>query len=212
MGHHYKITTEQATLNKSGSVKEICETCGEQGHVTAIAFPKTIKLSKTAYVYNGKVCKPSVAVQDSAGKKLASKDAYTVSYPLGMKEVGVYTVSITFKGNYSGTVQKTYTINPKKTSLLKISAKTKGFTVKWKKQKKQTTGYQLQYSTSKRFKSGVRTVTVKRNKIVSKSVSNLKTQKKYFVRIRCYKKVKVNGKNKKIYSGWSKARAVTTKK
>ena len=49
-------------------------------------------------------------------------------------------------------------------------------------------------------------------KKVKLDVSKLKAKKKYYIRVRTYKTVKVNGKSKKIYSGWSKVKAVTTKK
>ena len=169
----------------------------------------SVALSATSYTYNGKVKKPSVTVKDAKGKKISSK-YYTVSYSKGRKNVGQYTVTIKFKGNYSGTVKKTFTIKPKATTLSKVTAGKKAFTVKWKKQATQTTGYQIQYSTSSKFKSA-KTVTVSKNKTTSKKISKLKAKKKYYVRIRTYKTVKVNGKNTKIYSGWSKAKTVKTK-
>ena len=80
--------------------------------------------------------------------------------------------------------------------------------VKWKKKTTQVTGYQIQYSTDKNFKKGNKTVTVSKNKTTSKTISKLKAKKKYYVRVRTYKTV--NGK--KYYSGWTKAKTVTTKK
>lgn len=67
--------------------------------------PKTIKLAKTAYVYNGKVQKPAVTVKTGDGKTL-SKSNYKVTYSKGCKAVGTYTATITFTGNYSGTVPR----------------------------------------------------------------------------------------------------------
>lgn len=127
------------------------------------------------------------------------------------KNVGQATATITFKNGYSGTIKKTFTIKPKGTSISKISASKKGFTVKWKKQKSQTTGYELQYSTSSKFK-GAKTLKNIKAKATSKKVTKLKARKKYYVRIRTYKTVKVNGKSTKVYSGWSKAKKVVTKK
>ena len=49
-------------------------------------------------------------------------------------------------------------------------------------------------------------------KKVKLDVSKLKAKKKYYIRVRTYKTAKMNGKSKKIYSGWSKVKAVTTKK
>ena len=49
-------------------------------------------------------------------------------------------------------------------------------------------------------------------KKVKLDVTKLKAKKKYYIRVRTYKTAKMNGKSKKIYSGWSKVKAVTTKK
>ena len=63
-----------------------------------------------------------------------------------------------------------------------------------------------------KFKKSVVTKNVNNTKKVKLDVSKLKAKKKYYIRVRTYKTVKVNGKSKKIYSGWSKVKAVTTKK
>ena len=96
---------------------------------------------------------------------------------------------------------------PKATSLTSVTAASKGFTAKWSKQTTQTTGYQLQYSTSSKF-TGAKTVWITSNKTTSKKISGLTAKKKYYVRIRTYKTL--NGK--KYYSSWSKTKTVTTKK
>lgn len=168
-----------------------------------------VSLSSTSYTYNGKVKRPSVTVKDSKNKKISSK-YYSVSYSSGRKYVGQYTVTVTFKGKYGGTIKRTFTIKPKSTSVSKLSAGSKKFTVKWNKQTSQTSGYQIQYSTSSKFKSP-KYFTVSSNKSTSKSVTKLSSKKKYYVRVRTYKTVKVNGKSTKIYSSWSKTKSVKTK-
>lgn len=96
---------------------------------------------------------------------------------------------------------------PKKTSISKLRAGKKKITVKWKRQLTGKPGYQIQYSTNSKFKSGKKTVTVSKNKTTSKTITKLKAKKKYYVRIRTYKTVK----GKKVYSAWSKAKSVKTK-
>lgn len=173
----------------------------------AVLAAKTVKLSATSYTYNGKTKKPSVSVIGNNGKKLASSN-YSVSYSSGRKKVGKYTVKVTFKGNYSGTVSKTFKINPKGTSVSKVKAGKKRMTVKWKKlSKTYVTGYQIQYSTDKKFKKSVKTSTVTKYKTSSKTIKKLKAKKKYYVRIRTYKKVG----SVKYYSGWSKVKSVKVK-
>ena len=75
-----------------------------------------------------------------------------------------------------------------------------------------TTGYQVQVATNKKFKKNKKTVTIKKQKTTKTTVKKLKAKKKYYVRVRTYKTVKINGKSIRIYSGWSKAKTVTTKK
>ena len=202
--------TKKASLTTNGARTYTCKSC-KATKTEAIPKVSNIKLNKTAYTYNGKVQKPSVTVKNSKGKALKNGTDYKISYPKGMKNVGKYTVKVTLKGNYSGSKSMTYNINPKGTGVSKVTAAKKGFKVTWKKQATQTTGYQVQYSTSSKFKKA-KTVTVSKNKTTSKSVSKLSAKKKYYVRIRTYKTVKIGGKSVKLYSGWSKAKSVTTKK
>ena len=103
---------------------------------------------------------------------------------------------------------------PKGTSVKKLTAAKRAFTVKWKKPSKaalkQTTGYQVRYSLKKSMKSA-KTKTVKATTSAGKKcqlkVSKLKAKKKYYVQVRAYKKV---GKAT-YYSSWSKAKTVKTK-
>ena len=206
VGHSKVTSTVKATINKSGSIVMKCKVCGTVISNTAISYPKTITLSKTSVAYTGKVQKPVITVKGSDGKKISSSN-YTLTYSGDCKSVGKHTVKITFKGNYDGSVSKSFTIVPKGTNINKLSAMSKGFTAKWKKQKKQTTGYEIQYSTSSKF-GGARKLIVSKNSVTSKKITKLKKKKKYYVRIRTYKTVN----NVKYYSAWSKAKAVTTKK
>ena len=200
-----------ATVKKDGEMHSICTECSTKLENYTISKVERVELSSASYTYNGKVQKPSVTVKDSKGKTLKNGTDYTVSYSSGCKNVGRYTVKVTLKGNYSGSKAMTYNINPKGTSVSKVTAAKKGFKVTWKKQATQTTGYQVQYSTSSKFKSA-KTVTISKNKTTSKSISKLTAKKKYYVRVRAYKTVKINGKSVKLYSDWSKAKNVTTKK
>ncbi len=190
---------------KNSTIKSYAESIGCKFTEVIDAYGFKIMLSSTSYTYNGKVRKPRVTVKNSKGKKIDNK-YYTVSYSKGRKNVGKYTVTIKFKGNYSGIVKKTFTIKPKTTSISKLTAGKKKFTVKWNKRTTQTTGYQIQYSTSSKFKSA-KTVTISKNSTTSKTIAKLKAKKKYYVRIRTYKTV--NGK--KIYSSWSNSKAVIAK-
>ena len=160
---------------------------------------------KASYEYTGSNLKPAPTVK-MYGVKLKKDTDYTVTYKAN-KAVGKATVTIKGKGTYSGSVKKTFKINPKPTAISKVTAASKGFTVKWKKQTVQTTGYEIQYSTSSTFKSGNKTVTVAKPATVSKKITGLKAKKTYYVRIRTYKTVS----GTKYYSTWSDAKKVMTK-
>lgn len=155
--------------------------------------------------YSGAAKKPAITVKDSAEKAVSSK-YYTVTWK-NNKNVGTASATITFKGKYTGTITKTFKIVPKKTALSGVSALSKGFKASWKAQTSQATGYQVQYSTNKNFKSPV-TKTVTSYKTKTLTVKKLSAKKKYYVRIRTYKTVS----GKKYYSTWSTAKTVTTKK
>ena len=188
-----------------------CTVCGRILSEAVIPKTVTVTLAKTSYTYNGKAKKPAVKVMDSDGKLLKKGTDYNVTYAKGRKKVGKYTVKVILKGdNYSGTKTCTFVIKPKSTRLTSKRGEKKAITVKWKKQSKQTSGYQLQYSTKKNF-SNAKSKTIKKNKVTKYKIKGLKTKKKYYVRIRTYKNVKVNGKNMKVVSAWSKAYAVKTK-
>ena len=100
-------------------------------------------------------------------------------------------------------------VAPKPTAIKgKIKAKSRGFLVKWKKQT-DVTGYQIQYSTNKKFKKkGTKLKTVSKPSAAKLTVKKLKAGKKYYVRIRTCKTV--NGTT--YYSDWSKAKTVKIKR
>ena len=178
--------------------------------INAKAVTPSVTLSASAYTYNGGVKKPGVTVKIGSTKLAAS--GYTVTYAAGRKNVGKYNVTVKLKGNYSGSKTVSFKINPKGSSVSKLAAVKKGFNVTWARQKTKMstsviTGYQIQYSTNKKFSSGNKTITVKGYNSATKAIRKLASKKTYYVRIRTYKTVsKVN-----YYSGWSAAKAVKTK-
>ena len=196
-----KVTTagngSEAVTGGNGTVVD----GGSTATSTAIA---SVTLSKKTYTYDGKAKTPAVTVKDANGNVIASTN-YTVAYS-NNKKVGTATVKVTGIGSYTGTKSATFKINPKKTSISKIQATSKGFKVTWKKQATQTTGYQVRYSTSSKFTSAT-TVKLSKNTTTSKSVTKLSANKKYYVQVRTYKTV--GGKT--FYSGWSSSVIVTTK-
>lgn len=166
-------------------------------------------------------------LKDSQGKVVTDSNMGNIT--LSSKETKTYTLSgkipnvwdknsaitvVVLSGdNYCGQAEyfgKTATTAAKSTikgtKLSKVRAGKKRVSVKWKKQTKGTTGYQIQYSVKKNF-TGSKIKTVKGNKKTSVTIKKLKSKKTYYVRIRTYKQTSGG----KIYSPWSKAKKVKIK-
>lgn len=209
VAHEIQVDQKAATLDENGYIIESCMLCETIFGDWYISHPDTFKLSASSYSYDGKNHKPKVTVYDDDGDVIGS-DNYTVTYPSSCKNVGKYSIKIKFNdpsGYYTGSKTLTYKINPAKPTLSSVTKGNKSFTAKWKKKTTQVTGYELQYSTSKTFASGNKTVKITSNKTTSKTIKSLKAKKKYYVRIRTYHTVKkVN-----YYSAWSSTKNVTTK-
>ena len=199
--HTYKTTKTKATLTNNGSIIKKCSVCGTVASASTIFSPKTFSVA--AATYTGKALTPAVTVKDSKGNALKKGTDYTVSYK-NNKSLGTATATVTFKGNYSGSKKLTFKIKPQTTTLSKLTAGKKQLKVTWKK-KSAVSGYQVQYSTSKKFTSP-KTVTVKGYKTTSKTLKNLKAKKIYYLRIRTYKVVS----GKKYYSDWSSVKTKCT--
>ena len=107
--HKFAQKITKATMTKDGSIVNQCTVCGKVNSSERIPYPKTIRLSSETFTYNGKVQRPAVTVIGSDGRTIASSN-YTVSYSAGSTAAGTYAATITFKGNYTGSVKKTYTI------------------------------------------------------------------------------------------------------
>ena len=154
--------------------------------------------------YTGKNITQSVKVKYN-GKTLKSGTDYTVSYSSN-KNVGTATVKITGKGQYGGTVSKTFKINPAKQKIQKLTAKSKAFFIDWA-QKGSATGYEVQYATNSKF-TGAKKLDVANNKTDKMTISKLLANKKHYVKVRSYTLVK----GTKYYGEWSAVKSVTTKK
>lgn len=134
---------EKATLTTNGEKISVCKDCGNVEtkklyNVSQIAF------STNVYAYTGKVITPKVVVKDSNGNTLVKDTDYSVTYPSGRKAVGKYTVTVTLKGDYSGSKKITFNIiNLAKTSSITASSTTKGtLKVTWSKVAN-ATGYRV---------------------------------------------------------------------
>ena len=166
------IVDKAASIGVKGSKHKECTVCkkvletAEIPALSRISISKaSVTLSTSTYAYDGKAKKPGVTVKLN-GKTLKNGTDYTVSYSNNTK-VGTAKVTITGKGNYTGSVSKTYSIknNFKKATISGISNKsytgkniTQSITVKYNgKTLKNGTDYTVSYSSNK----NIGTATVK---------------------------------------------------
>ena len=167
-------------------------------------FKKATVSGISTKAFTGKNITQTITVKYN-GKTLKKGTDYTVSYS-NNKSIGTATVKIAGKGSYTGTITKTFKINPAKQEIQKLTAKSKAFFVDWA-QKGSATGYEIQYATNSKFTSAKK-VTITNNKTDTKTISKLSGKKKYYVRVRSYTTVK----GTKYYGAWSSVKNVTTKK
>ena len=161
---------------------------------------KDFSVNTTNVKYTGKSIKKMISSKLTEGKD------YKVSYK-NNKNPGQATVIISGNGNYTGDVTRTFVIKPLKATISKVSsAGGRKVKITWKKQTG-VTGYEIQYSTDKKFTKGVKTVKVQKSSTVSQTVSKLTVKKKYYFRIHSY----VTAGGKKVYGDWSNGRSVTVK-
>ena len=153
--------------------------------------------------YTGKAIKPKPVVRYK-GKRLKLGSAYTLKYT-HCKALGSATVTITGKGNFTGTRKLSFRIVLKPTGISKLAAGKGKITVAWKKGSLNA-GYEIAYSTDADF-SSAQTKIVKGSGTTRTTLKSLQSQTTYYVRIRTYRKVKGNV----FYSAWSKTKSTKTK-
>ena len=198
-----KYTIDQpATADQDGSKSIHCSVCGEKKNVTVIPKVSNISLTPSTVTYIGGTYNPILVIQDSAGRIISPK-YYEVKKPDGRKNVGTYTYTISFKGEYAGTVEVPFEIVPVGTVLTVPSVKKNSITVKWisqsmKMKDERISGYQIRFSTKSSMEDA-QTVDVDGYKSSSTSLENLKSNTWYYVQIRTV--MNVNGQN--YYSSWS---------
>ena len=212
---HITITASE-TKNYSGAKKVITITVKKKD--SAGNTDNNSKLITAKNITKTYGCKAfSLGAKSKSGGKLtysvADKKVATVDKKgkVTVKGYGQTKITITSaaKGKYPKAKKTiTLTVKPVKTRIASVkSTKSKNMVVKWKKDTK-ATGYVIQYSTDKKFKKGVKTVTITKNKTTSKTMGKLKGGKNYYVRVCTYKKS--NGKQ--IKGSYSAVKSIKVKK
>ena len=188
-----KLTWEITKPANTITVKNVTKTASTKTQTVKLGA-KAKESAKLTYKSDSKYVKVDKKGKVTIAKNFVGKATITVT-------------AATTKTYKATTKQVTVTVNPAKVKLTSVkNYKGKKLKAYWKKNTK-VTGYQVQYSTSSKFKSA-KTVTVKGCKNTSTTITKLTKNKKYYVRVRTYKTVSKTN----YYSGWSGAKSVTIKK
>ena len=149
-GHKEKVTyPTKATTERDGVKRTVCSYCGATLKSEKVARLSSVKLTKTKWTCTGKTLTPTIKVVDANGKTVSSS-YYTLKTSATGKTPGKYTVTVTFKGKYSGTKKLTYYVV---LGTPKVEAKGNGSSIKvtWNKVPAATTYvvYRRQYVSGK---------------------------------------------------------------
>ena len=214
---------KKATYTAAGEKIRTCTVCKATTDKQSIS---RLTLSKPSGLKASAVSTSSIKF---SWKKVTGAESYVLYYKTGSgkwKTVKTKKTSATVKKLKTGTTYKfkvvavagkykskdsstvSGTTKPATVSLKDLrSKKKKEIVVEWKKVSG-VTGYEVMYSTSKKFtKKTTKTVTIKKQKTVKTIIKKLKSKKKYYVKVRAYKTV-----NKvKVYGAYSKVKSIKCK-
>lgn len=192
----YKYKKNSAVAPSTPSVNPSPSTPSDQKETVI----KQAVLKKTTLHYTGKSIEDTIIVLDKDNNIVDHKNCNITG---ASTKVGTHTITVTGKNGITGSVQMEYTVLPAKVLGLNVKSGKKLIKVSWKKHKAQTTGFQIQYSTSQNMKKG-KVKTIKNPAAVKQTIKKLASKKTYYVRIRAFKRMN-NGKNIKTtyYSDWS---------
>ena len=140
-------------------------------------------------------------------------EAYAKENNIPFESIGVYTEPTTspttetpnktIYPTHTPTTKTTPTIKTKKAVIKKVIAtKKKTLKITWKKVSG-AKGYEINLATNRKFNKNKRTIKVKKGTSTSKVIKNLKSGKRYYVKIRAYKKVKIDGYTVTANGPWS---------
>ena len=212
-GNNYISDPSSSKISKAqNGVQYLSDKSGKELKHAVVSYRRLTDSSCTISVpnrvYTGSRITPVVVKWK--GNKLAKDTSYTVTYTNNLN-VGKAKVVIKGKGNYKGTVTKTFKILPKGTTLLAPQPVSKGAKIRWNAQKTRMsrtyiTGYQIDIAKDSKFTKGKVTQKISGPSSVSTTVTGLTGGSTYYARIRTYKVV--NGIT--YYSPWSAVKTFRT--
>lgn len=186
-GEDFSISVEEMSNGATKLTVPVTSTRYEQEQVVQkVNISKATIAAIPDQTYTGKKITPALTVTYQGAVLQAGQD-YKVSYSYN-KKIGRASVNVTGIGNYEGSRYLSFYIITKAPTVKKVSSPTKKrLSIKWSKIKA-ADGYQIQIATNKAFTKNVKTFKIKK-KSITKTILKVKGKRKYYVRLRSYKKI-----------------------
>lgn len=170
------------------------------------AESKTVTYKSKAFYLNAKTTGNGKLSYSSSNKNIATVDTKGKVSIKGYGTATIYIKASETKQYKKASKKITITVIPRKMKIKAVnSPKKKYIKVSWEKDSS-VTGYIMYISLNKNFKNQTFQRTYKK-KVSSMNTSGLKSKRRYYIKIRAYKKI---GK-KKIYGNWSSAKSINIK-
>lgn len=186
------------------------------GAVTAANVTRTAANKPQSFSIGAKAKGGAKLSYQSSAKSVTVDGKGKVTIAKNFTGKAIITITAGATANYKKAVKKiTVTVKaapasvkPAKTALTgaSVSAKSRKMALRWKKAAN-AAGYQIQYATNRKMK-GAKSLNVPGGAKTSKTIGKMAKGKKYYARIRSYRK----NAGKTVYSGWSGVRSATMKK
>lgn len=202
--HTPETVKVKATTERNGEIKEECTVCKKIFSSKTVSKIASVKTEKKIYTYDGKVKKPSVTVKDIKGKTLTVNRDYFLKYQKGSKKTGMYSITVTFCGDYEGEKTLYFKIRPAAVKGISATPSVSSVYLSWNGAKG-ADGYEIYLKNKKTLK--LLKDTKKQYSTLSRiDGKKLKSGTDYIFVIKGYKEEE----NSKIYSS-AKTVKITTK-
>ena len=218
--YNIDMSKNKEYIVKISTPEELCKlqyTADLNGEVSEDTIGKTVssetnkkkEISETSVsgiknkAYTGKAISQSVTIKDGSATLKKDKD-YSITY-LDNKNIGTASVVIKGKGDYTGSIHKTFQINPQKVTLTFLKNKGNDAAVlSWNKVS-EATGYMIYLKEEEGTYKKIKTIT--KNSTLSYTVKDLEPGNTYSYKVRAYKKVEKSN----YYGSYSAVKSISIK-
>lgn len=199
------VVNSNGQITAVGSGTAVIKAVAADGSKCEARCTITVNYDVKYYLNGGKNAKQNPVSYDGSKTTLKAPERAKYTFKGWYKDRKFKTkVKYISNGDYT-LYAKWEKVKVSKPAVKTLSAKKKAFTLQLKKKVSGAKGYQIAYTTDKKFKKAVKYVTTGKT---TKSVTRLKSKKTYYVKVRAYK---MDSRGKKVYGSYSAIKSVKVK-